>query len=81
MRDLRRPRRRFWTPEEDNELLQLSAQRRAPHRIAHELGRTKLAIEMRLAVLKHPSKRPQRGHNVEAVRSAKISETDKDAGQ
>jgi hypothetical protein len=50
MRDLRRPRRRFWTPEEDK--LQLSGQGRAPHRIAHALGRTKLAVETRLAVLR-----------------------------
>jgi hypothetical protein len=52
MRDLRRARQRFRTPEEDNELLQLSAQSRAPHRIAHALGRTKLAVETRLAVLR-----------------------------
>ncbi len=52
MRDLRRPRRRFWTAEEDSRLLQLSAQGRAQHRIARALGRTKLAVETRLAVLR-----------------------------
>ena len=52
MRDLRRPRRRFWTPEEDNELLRLSGEGRTPRRIAQTLGRTRLAIETRLALLR-----------------------------
>jgi hypothetical protein len=52
MRDLRQPRRRFWTPEEDNELRRLSGEGGTPRRIALLLGRTRLAIETRLAVLR-----------------------------
>ena len=51
MRDLRRTRRRVWTPEEDKELLRLSAQVHS-YRIAQALQRTKLAVEARLARLK-----------------------------
>ena len=52
MRDLRRPRRRFWTPEEDNELLRLSDQGGTPRRMAQVLGRTRFAVETRLTLLK-----------------------------